>query len=277
MASSIELAGVTSADAQVDERYLVPGLMRGLRILEGFSRDRQEQSIAQMAAAARLSRSTTFRLVYTLEAIGYLERVGASKTYRLGAKVLYLGYSFLAGKELVDVATPLLEKLRDDTHCSTHLVVREGTDVVYVARCSGNTQLVSGITVGTRLPAHATVTGRLILAHMPIAEVVGLYESYEFRRYTKSTISSLGQLISQLEEDRRRSSLVSWGYFDPGIASLAAPVFNRAAVVEAAVIATGPIQAYSREAFESEIRERVERAAADISRALGYSGDQDRD
>ena len=83
---------------EIDERYLVPGLMRGLKILEGFSRERQEQSIAQMAARAELSRSTTFRLVYTLEAIGYLERIGESKTYRLGTKVLYLGYSFLAGR-----------------------------------------------------------------------------------------------------------------------------------------------------------------------------------
>lgn len=256
---------------EIDERYLVPGLMRGLKILEGFSRERQEQSIAQMAARAELSRSTTFRLVYTLEAIGYLERIGESKTYRLGTKVLYLGYSFLAGRELVDVATPILERLRDDTHCSTHLVVREGTEIVYVARCSGNTRLVSGITVGTRLPAHATVTGRLILAHMPISEVVGLYETYQFKQYTQSTISSLGQLISQLEEDRRKPSLVSWGYFDPGISSLASPVMNRASVVEAAVIATCPIDTYPQERFENAIRERVEQAASDISRALGYN------
>ena len=140
----------------LDRRYLVPGLIRGLSILESFSRDRQEQTIAQIAKNVGHQRSTTFRLVYTLEAVGYLERVGATKTYRLSAKVLGLGYSFLSGLELVDVASPILEKLRDDTMCSTHLVVREGTDVVYIARFSGSTQLISGITVGTRLPAHAT-------------------------------------------------------------------------------------------------------------------------
>ncbi|KCZ49259.1 hypothetical protein HY3_16080 [Hyphomonas pacifica] len=268
----IEKAGGNTAE--MDDRYLVPGLMRGLSILESFNRDRQEQTMAQMAKNVGLSRSTTFRLVYTLEAIGYLDRVGSGKSYRLGTKVLELGYSFLSGRELVDVARPLLEKLRDETSCSTHLVVREGVDIVYIARCSGNTRLVSGITVGTRLPAHATVSGRTILAHMPIGDIVGLYENYEFRRYTDSTITSLGELVIQLEKDRYKSSLISWGYFEPNIASIAAPVFNRASVIEASVIATCPIETYSKDAFESEIRIKVEKTAANISLALGYQPKQ---
>lgn len=255
---------------QLDERYIVPGLLRGLAILEGFDRERQEQSIAEMARGNGMSRATAFRIVYTLEAAGYLERVGNGRSYRLGTKILDLGYSLLAGRELVDIATPLLERLRDETRCSTHLVVREGTDIVYVARCNGSTRLVSGITVGTRLPAHATVTGRTMLAQMSIAEVVRLYESREFQRYTSSTVSSLGELVGQLEEDRCRSSLVSWGYFEPNIASVAAPVRNRAGIAEAAINATCPLDTYRQSEFETTVRLMVERTAQQLSRALGY-------
>ena len=114
------------------------------------------------------------------------------------------------------------------------------------------------------------MTGRIILANMPVSEVVGLYESYSFKTFTESTVSSLGALLVQLEKDREQASLISWGYFEPNIASIAAPVYNRGSAVEAAVIATCPIDTYPRDVFESEMRRRTERAAEDISQALGH-------
>lgn len=256
--------------AVVDDRYIVPGLVRGLALLECFGAERQELSIAEMVRMTGLSRATAFRLTYTLDMLGYLERVGSGRTYRLGTKVLSLGYSLLAGRDLVDIATPFLERLRDETRCSTHLVVREGKDIVYLARCAGNTRLISGITVGTRFPAYATVTGRAILAHLPMAEVVMEYEKHAFHHYTPSTVGTLGELVSQLELDRNRPSLVSWGYFEPDVATIAVPIRNRAGKVEAAINATCPLDTYSREEFETRICTAVERTVRDISRAMGY-------
>lgn len=254
----------------IDERYIVPGLARGLQMLQTFTRDRQEQTVAEMAKRIGITRSTAFRIVYTLEATGFLRRVHDTHRYQLGSRVLELGYSFLAGKDLIEVASPVLRRLRDDTQTSTHLAVREGRDVVYVARFQGNTSLISGMTVGSRLPAHATAPGRVLLATLALSEVVALYEDYNFETYTKDTPDSMGALVSLVERDRRETSIISWGFYEPDVASIAAPVFNAAGKPEAAISVSCPINTYDRDAFEGAIRAKVEEAATEISRGLGY-------
>lgn len=254
----------------LDERYIVPGLARGLQMLQSFTRDRQEQTIAEMARHASVTRSSAFRIVYTLEACGFLRRGQDSRRYQLGSRVLELGYSFLAGKDLIEVATPILRKLRDDTQTSTHLAVREGLEVVYVARFQGNTSLISAMTVGTRLPAHATAPGRVLLTGLPLSEVVALYESYNFQTFTPETPDSIGALVDLVERARRETSVVSWGFFDRDVASVAAPVFGASGKLEAAISVSCPITTYDRENFSTTVRSAVEAAAAEISRGMGY-------
>jgi DNA-binding IclR family transcriptional regulator len=254
----------------LDERYIVPGLQRGLQILQTFTRERQEQSVAEMAKRVDISRSTAFRIVYTLEATGFLRRIADTHRYQLGSRVLELGYSFLAGKDLVEVAGPVLKRLRDETQASTHLAVREGRDVVYVVRFQGNTSLVSAMAVGSRLPAHASAPGRVLLTGLPLSEVVALYEDYGFEQYTEQTPASMGALVSLVESDRRSGSVTSWGFFDPDLASIAAPVFNSTRRIEAAISISCPITTFDRQDFETRIRAKVEEAAADISRGLGF-------
>jgi len=255
---------------KLDLRYIVPGLLRGLQILRSFSRDHQEQTLAEMARSVGIPRSTAFRIVYTLESEGFLRRAEDAKHYQLGSRVLELGYSFLAGKDLIEIANPTLRRLRDDTQASSHLAVREGRDVVYIARFQGNTSLISAKNVGSRLPAHATAPGRVLLSALPLAEVVGLYEDYRFETYTRDTPDSMGALVTLVERDRKEYSIVSWGFYETDVASIAAPVRNSEGRVEAAISISCPTGVYDRETFSTRIRRIVEEAAAEISRGLGY-------
>jgi len=258
------------ADGEVDERYVVPGLVRGLQMLLTFKQDRQEQSVADMAKNVGVTRSTAFRIVYTLELSGFLRRIPGTHRYELGSRVLELGYSFLAGKDLIEVASPILRQLRDETQTSTHLAVREGREVVYVARFQGNTSLISAMTVGSRLPAHATAPGRVLLAGLPLSEVVGLYEDFSFERFTADTPESMGALVSLVERDRAQTSVISWGFYDPDVASIAAPVYNASGRLEAAISVSCPITTYDRDSFATKVRAQVEAAAARISAGLGH-------
>jgi DNA-binding IclR family transcriptional regulator len=184
--------------------------------------------------------------------------------------VLELGYSFLAGKDLIEIANPILRRLRDETQASSHLAVREGRDVVYIARFQGNTSLISAKSVGSRLPAHATAPGRVLLSALPLAEVVTLYEDYKFETYTRDTPDSMGALVTLVERDRKDHSIVSWGFYEADVASIAAPVRNSEGKVEAAISVSCPISVYDRDTFSTRIRRIVEEAAADISRGLGH-------
>lgn len=261
-------------DTEIDERYVVPGLVRGLKMLLTFKPDRQEQSVAEMAKGISVTRSTAFRIVYTLEMEGFLRRLPGTHRYELGSRVLELGYSFLAGKDLIEVASPILRQLRDETQTSTHLAVREGRDVVYVARFQGNTNLISAMTVGSRLPAHATAPGRVLLAGLPLAEVVTLYEDFTFERFTTDTPDSMGALVSLVEHDRKEASVMSWGFYDPDVASIAAPVYNASGKLEGAISVSCPITTYEREEFFGRVRAQVEAAAVRISAGLGFHGPQ---
>ena len=118
---------MTDTDTRTN-RYLVPGLVRGLRVLELFDRTRPEWNLSELAAAAELPRSTTYRLVVTLNRLGYLENALAGKTYRLSARVLRLGFEYLGSQELVEIAQAPLERLGARTGGSTHLGVLDGTD-----------------------------------------------------------------------------------------------------------------------------------------------------
>lgn len=253
-----------------ETRYIVPGLMRGLQTLQAFTQDQQELTVAELARLVDVNRSTAFRLVYTLEAAGFLQRVSDTRRYRLGSRVLELGYSFLAGKDLIEVASPVLARLRDDTNTSTHLVIREGRNAVYIARFQGNTSLISAVNVGSRLPVHATAPGRVLLAGLPLADVVALYEGYDFETYTALTPSSMGALVGLVEQDRKHPLVVSWGFYDASVASIAAPIHNAAGGVEAAISISCPINTFDKPAFEGRIQRLVEAASAEISRGLGY-------
>ena len=109
---------MTRANGETDSRYIVPALSRGLVLLEAFSAERPTLTLSELSKAVGLSRSSTYRLVYTLEDMGFLLRDEGTKNYRLGTRILALGFAYLASQELVEIAQPHLETLRDRTNCS---------------------------------------------------------------------------------------------------------------------------------------------------------------
>ena len=251
-------------------RYIVPGLARGLRLLELFDRVRPEWSLAELAAEAGLPRSTTYRLVVTLEQLGYLDRAHPHKTFRLGARVLHLGFEFLDSQELVDIAHAPLQRLSARTGGSTHLAILDGTDAVYLLRVAGSNRLVSNVRAGTRLPAHATVMGRVLLGDEDAASLRDRFGDSPLARATTATATTVEALERQVSEVRRRGYALSVAGFEAGIASVGAPVRNAAGDVAAAINFTGPDAQFHRERLETEVVGAVCETAGEISRRLGW-------
>src|SRR5690606_11783398 len=157
------------------EKYLVPALERGLLLLGQFNHQDRRLSAPELARRLNLPRSTVFRLLMTLESMGFVERAEGGHDYRLGLAVLRLGFEYLASLELTELGTPLLERLRGEIGFSCNLVVRDGRSIVYVAKSSAVTPFTSTVNVGTRLPAHATVLGRVLLEDLSLQELHQLF------------------------------------------------------------------------------------------------------
>ena len=225
-----------------DERYTVPALTRGLQLLTMFSRDERELSGAELARRLKAPRASVFRLLHTLEQMGFVERVGDAATYRLGVAVLRLGFEYLSSLDLTEHARPLLESLRDATGYSAHLVVRDGGEVVFVAKAASRNTLFHSIQVGARLPAHATVLGRTLLAGLDVSELNALLGPGPLPAYTPQTPATLAALQAMIAADRVRGYGISEGGYESGISTIAAPIMGDGGGIVAAVSITVPAQ-----------------------------------
>ena len=252
------------------ERYVVPALARGLRLLGEFSRSERELSPPELARRLQLPRTTVFRLIATLEGLGFVERSADGRTVRLGMAVLRLGFEYLASLELTQLGQPILTRLCEAARVPCNLVLRDGRQIVYVAKVTPPSPLSSSVSVGTRLPAHATVLGRVLLADLSQAELRALYPGDTLEIYSSSTPRSVTELFALLQADRERGFVAGEGFFEANISTIAAPVRDHSARVVAALGATlnSPQIAPERAgALVAQVRE----AADALSRQLNYT------
>ena len=226
----------------VDDRYLVPALQRGLDLLGKFSRQTPELSGAELSRQLKLPRASVFRMLQTLEKSGFVERVGDSTQYKLSLGVLRLGFEYLASMELTEHGRPVIEALRDVSGYSAHVVVRDQREVVFVAKAMGRSVQFHSIQVGARLPAHATVLGRVLLSGLSMAALSELYPEPALPAHTPKTPTTLVQLKTLIDTDRVNGYGISQGGFETGISTIAAPVYNDRHEVVAAVSITVPAQ-----------------------------------
>ncbi len=250
-------------------RYAVPGLARGLNILKLFNRERRTIGAPEIARALAIPRSTVFRLAQTLEEMGFLRRAENGRDYALGPAVLALGFEYLGSLDLVELANPVLARLRDATGCSAHLAIRRGTDIVYLARHASRAAIARAVDVGTALPAHATVMGRVILADLSDAELAELYAGQALARFSDQTPTTLAALRALLAEDRRRGYAISTAFYERGVTAVAAAVRDHGGRVAAAINVTAVDAALDPRRLAGEIKDTVCSAAREISALLG--------
>ncbi|MBV8667087.1 MAG: IclR family transcriptional regulator [Burkholderiaceae bacterium] len=255
-------------DAQ--ERYTVPGLERGLRLLCEFTREERNLSAPELARRLDVPRSTVFRLLTTLERMGFVERTEGGRDYRLGMAVLRLGFEYLASLELTEIGHPLLERLREALGYSCNLVVRDGRSIVYVAKSAAPSTFASTVSVGTRLPAHATVLGRVLLLDLSSTQLRELYPEERLESYTEFTPKNATALFELVQADRERGYVAHEGFFERGISTVAAPVRDRGGNVVAAMGVTIPGNGIAEEKMASVVSGVCD-SAAELSRLLGYA------
>ena len=252
------------------DRYIVPALERGLRLLGEFGGDSRTLSAPELARRLDLPRSTVFRLLTTLETMGFLERTGGGNEYRLGLAVLRLGFEYLSSLELTELGQPVIARLCDAIRYPVNLVVRDHRSIVYVAKVTPPTPFSSAVRVGTRLPAHATVLGRILLEDLSLAELRALYPEEHLEVFSDSTPKTVLELFNMVEVDRQRGYVLGEGFFESNISTIAAPVRDHSGHIVAALGAT-ITSGHIDEARMDEMVLRVRGTADEISGLLNYA------
>lgn len=257
-----------SREEDTPERYVVPALTRGLNILQDLSGERRKQTLSEVAATLGVTRSSAYRLLFTLSHLGFVVFDSETKTYSLGPQVLQLGYGYLASRDLVEVAMPHLVRLRDRTGWSAHLGELHGRDVIYLARVATRRSIASTVHVGTRLPARATTMGRVLLSGLSAAEVHDLYRDEPGAGEKSPAV--FAAFIDQLAADAAAGFVVQNSGYEPGVASIAAPIRDITGHVVAAVNISAVALLTNDTELNGPLKAEVLAVADAISRDLGH-------
>jgi DNA-binding IclR family transcriptional regulator len=268
---SLAKISTTASPAKPSPSYAVPPVERAFKLLRHIA---SGDSVANMSVTARdldLSRTTLMRLIMTLEAEQLIERKSDGSGYGLGLGLVGLAGQALYASDLVQVGDPVIKRLSESVSLSAHIGVLDGTDVLYVARRTPNVHLVSNVGIGSRLPAHATTMGRIMLANLGLDRVKALYTNIDLKRITEKTPTTLAALLEQVHVDSQAGIAWSDSHFEAGISSAAAVIFDRLGKVIGAINVTGPSGGFATHVERrQEIGQAVLTAAADISSRLGY-------
>lgn len=253
--------------------YSVQPVVRALAVLRHIAAGNRCRNTSEAAKATGVNRTTLVRILATLEAERLIEALPDKGGYRLGTGLISLAAEALNDRGIVPSARPVLRRLVAELRLSAHLGVREGREIVYLARETPVSHLASTVREGTRLPAHATTIGRVLLAQLGRQEVAALYAERPLEAFTDKTRTTLDALLDQLAQDRSRG--VSWSVanFEPEIGSAAAPVYDHRGNAVAAINVTGPARTFAEGTeLAARIEATLKSAAQDISEALGYRG-----
>lgn len=225
-------------------------------------------SLAEVAAAANVSRPAARRLLLTLQSLGYVR--SEESRFALSPRILTLGQAFLSSQTLIGSAQPHLKDLTAATGEASALAVLDESEIVYLARVAADRIMSSVLVVGSRLPAYATSLGRVLIAALPPRERRRVLEASKPVKLTPKTefrLTRLEAILDQVQSD-------GWSIVDQemeeGLRSAAVPIFDHSGEVIAALGSSCHASRVSLDALHNDVLPVLQKTASRISAAMGY-------
>jgi IclR family transcriptional regulator, pca regulon regulatory protein len=239
---------------------------RALEIIRAFGPEAPEQTVNEIATNVKLNRATTRRFLITLTELGYIDTDG--RTFWLTPRVLELGYSFLSGLGLPDIALPHLERLVAEVDEASEASIFDRDEIVYVVRVPSRAIMTVAINVGARMPAYATSMGKVLLAGLEPTQLRAYLRRTKFRSILPNTITDRTALQAELDRVREQGYSTVDQELEEGLVAIAVPVRVRSGHVAAAINLSTHVARRTVEAMEKELLEPLLRTAHAIERDL---------
>ncbi len=240
----------------------IQGLAKGLAVLESFSTDRQRHSASTVAVKTGITRAAARRHLLTLAGLGYLESDG--QWYWLAARVLRLSGAFLASARLPRLVQPTLDHLAAEHGQVFSTAILDEDEVVIVARSGALHLRAYGIHLGARMQAHATSTGRVLLAGLGDAELDAWIARHDLQRLTPRTLVGPGELAHSIQLVRGQDFCVALEQHELGIGAAAVPVRDPGGTVRAALNVVMPARSFSAEPEVARIIASMQKAVREL-------------
>lgn|SRR5699024_2698268 len=213
------------------EDFLIT-LQRGIQVIHCF-KDRPHLTISETSKITKLSRPVCRRILLTLEELGYVN--SEERKFSLTPKILSLAHSYFSSGMIWDLSMPHLEELSEILNESCAMAVLDGTDIVYVAHVSIKRILNDNVGVGTRLPAHLTSAGKVLLSYQSNQGLEYYFKHAKLEAITNKTIVSESEIRKELKQINKNGYAISQEQLQMGLISIAAPIRDITGKVVAAV------------------------------------------
>ncbi len=249
-------------------RYFVKSVERALTVIRVLGPE--AMTVPDVAREAGLTRATARRFLLTLADLGYVHSDG--RTFWLRPRVLELGYAYLSGLSLPDVALPHLEELVAVVRESSEASVLDGEDIVYILRVPASRIVTVSVNVGARMPAHATSMGRVLLASLTDTELDAYFATATLQRYLPNTLTSPAALRDELEIVRRNGWAIVDQELEEGLRAVATPIRDRDGHVLAAANLSTNAPRRSLDSLREDLLPKLLATTAAIEEELRISG-----
>lgn len=248
---------------------------KALEIIKTFIPDNRERSTVGLARELNLNTSTVSRLLGVLTFHGFLQQNPNTKKYSLGKVALFLGKAVhkTINEQIVDIAKPHIDKLRESIELDTGLEVLLSKETVLAYRAWGPQRYKFRFSIGERLAVHVAAGARVIMAFSS-PELVDSMLKGRLDRLTPKTITNRKTLKKKLAEYRKLGVAFDMGEMDEDYVNAAAPIFNYERRPVAAVV-IGESARRIKGRFDRRLINALKTTAAEISSELFYSQDTD--
>ncbi len=245
---------------------MVRAFERGLLVIRALSEPPAGQTLAEVARATGMTRAAARRFLTTLVSVGYARHDG--RRFSLTPRTLELGYAYLSSLGLPEIAQPHLHELVTTVQESSSISVLDGTEIVYVAREPTRRIMSVAVNVGTRLPAHITSMGRVLLAALEPEEASERLGTVELTAQTEHSITDPDRLRAELATVRDQGWAIVDQELEVGLRSVAAPIRDPSERVVAAVNISTHASRMPLELVKADLLPPLLDAAARIGREL---------
>lgn len=253
---------------------VIPSVKRAFKILEQFRDKNLSLSVPEIALELGLPRTTAHDLVHTLLACGYLERVeNGSHRFTLGLRVFELGSIYASQLDIHQEGMKIAKKISRGCDETVQMGIRDNTDVVFIVRVDSSQTLRLVSAVGSRLPAHCTAVGKMLLSALSNDELSNLFQGQKhLSAMTANSITSIDDLAKEMDVIRKRGYAYDDCESNEDARCVAAPVYDRNGSICAAMSITVPVTRMDSNR-KKKLVPIVQQGAKELSLRLGYIPD----
>lgn len=253
-------------------KYPVQTLEKALEIIKYFKNNITTEgiSISELSEKLNMGKSSVHRILDTLYAYNYVERLNNGSSYKLGWELFDIGNTVPNQHSLSSSNyIPLLEKLCAKYSETVNLGILNNDAVVIIYKMEPNIRLKANVQIGGREPLYATSLGKHFLSEMTDDEIYNYYRVHKIEPYTRNTIITPGKMMKEIQEIRRTGTAIDREEFCDGLTCVSMPVRDFTGKVVAAISLSGPSQRLSMDTI-SQIKEDLRETCDKLSSYMGY-------